>query len=159
MTGAETRKTFANGSRPPVRPATAEVSAAATLPAVGNSELGAQESLAGRLHLPAVQEVTSLFRQFIAAAGNGHGALGIARVLQQQTGMAVVVQDPAGRVIATSGVEQRRGDSETHWLARPLPDDASHAVAIFNVDRWVAVACPRAEILGSDRDSRPHPAS
>jgi hypothetical protein len=101
------------------------------------------------LHLPAVQEVTSLFRQFIAAAGNGHGALGIARVLQQQTRMAVVVQDPGGRVIATSGVEQRRGDSETHWLARPLPDDASHAVAIFNVDRWVAVACPRAEILGA----------
>jgi len=116
---------------------------------VGNSEAGAQESLASHLHLPAVQEVTSLFRQFIAAAGNGHGAPGIARVLQQQTERAVIVQDPAGRVIATSGVEERRGDSEAPWLARPLPDDASHAVAIFDVDRWVAVACPRAEILGA----------
>ncbi|MGO9963922.1 MAG: PucR family transcriptional regulator [Acidimicrobiales bacterium] len=116
---------------------------------MGNSESRAQESLAGVLHLPAVQEVTSLFRQFIAAAGNGHGAPGIARVLQQQTGMAVIVQDPAGRVLATSGVEERRGDPEAPWLGRPLPDDASHAVAIFDVDRWVAVACPRAEILGA----------
>jgi len=101
------------------------------------------------MHLPAVQEVTSLFRQFIAAAGNGHGAPGIARVLQQQTGMAVIVQDPAGRVIAANGVEERRGDFETPWPAHPLPDDASHAVATFDVDRWMAVACPRGELLGA----------
>ena len=121
----------------------------ATVPGVGNSESRAQESLAGLLHLPAVQEVTSLFRQFIAAAGNGLGAPGIARVLQQHTGMTVIVQNRAGRVIATSGVEERRGVSDTPWLERSLPDDASHAIAIFDVDRWVAVACPRGEILGA----------
>jgi hypothetical protein len=85
----------------------------------------------------------------IAATGNGHGAPGIARVLQQHTRMAVIVQDPAGRVIATSGVEERRGDSDAPWPARSLPDDGSHAVATFDVDRWVAVACPRGETLGS----------
>ncbi len=76
--------------------ATTSATKVATVPGVGNSESGAQESLAGLLHLPAVQEVTSLFRQFIAAAGNGLGAPGIARVLQQHTGMAVIVQNRAG---------------------------------------------------------------
>jgi hypothetical protein len=63
--------------------------------------------------------------------------------------MAVIVQDPAGRIIATSGVEERRGDSDAPWPERSFPDNASHAVAIFDVDRWVALACPRGETLGA----------
>jgi len=126
MASEDSRATVAQGGHTPEPTATARVTTGATVPAVGNSESGAQESLAGLLHLPAVQEVTSLFRQFIAAAGNGHGAPGIARVLQQHTGMAVIVQDPTGRVISRSGVEDRRGDPELLVLARPLPEDASH---------------------------------
>ena len=113
-----------------------------------HSDSGAQQSLADLLHLPAVQEVTSLFRQFIAAAGNGHGAHGIARVLQQHTGMAVIVQDPAGRVIVASGVDERR-TSDDSQPERPLPDNASHAVAVLHGDRWVAIASPRGEVLGA----------
>jgi hypothetical protein len=41
------------------------------------------------LRQPAFEEVASLFRQFIAVAGNGHGAPGIPRVLQQHTGKSV----------------------------------------------------------------------
>jgi hypothetical protein len=149
MASEDSRATVAQGGHTPEPTATARVTTGATVPAVGNSESGAQESLAGLLHLPAVQEVTSLFRQFIAAAGNGHGAPGIARVLQQHTGMAVIVQDPTGRVISRSGVEDRRGDPELLVLARPLPEDASHAVATFDVDRWVSVTCPRGEVLGA----------
>jgi hypothetical protein len=101
------------------------------------------------LRQPAFQEVTSLFRQFIAAAGNGHRSSGIAKVLQQHTGMAVVVQDRAGHVLATSGVDERRGHSAAPWTDRPLPGDASHAAAVFDIDRWVAIACPRGEVLGA----------
>ena len=149
MTRQDLRTTVSHHRHTSELSATANVTATATLPSVGNSESGAPESLAGLLQLPAVQEVTSLFRQFIAAAGNGHGAPGIARVLQQQTGMAVIAQDPAGRVIATSGLEERRSDSDAPWPAHPLPAEAPHAVATFDVDRWVAVACPRGEILGA----------
>ena len=149
MTREDSRTTVTHHRSTPERSATTNATTAATVPRVGNSESGAHESLAEFLHQPAVQEVTSLFRQFIAATGNGHGAPGIARVLQQHTRMAVIVQDPAGRVIATSGVEERRGDSDAPWPARSLPDDGSHAVATFDVDRWVAVACPRGETLGA----------
>jgi DNA-binding PucR family transcriptional regulator len=120
---------------------------AATVLDVGISEAGAQESLADMLRQPAFQEVASLFRQFIAAAGNGHGAPGIARVLQQHTGKAVIVEDPAGQVIAASGAERSRTSDEVP--RRPLPDNAAHAVATFDGDRWVAVACPLGEVLGA----------
>ncbi len=120
-----------------------------TLTAVGNSEAGAQESLAELLRQPAFQEVASLFRQFIAAAGNGRGAPGIARVLQQHTGKPVVVENPSGQIIAASGAEQWSRASDGSRPVRPLPEDAAHAVAVFDVDRWVAVACPRGEVLGA----------
>jgi|GEM_PF-1291157 len=149
MTGQDSPMTVANHPHSPELSATAHVTTAGTLPSVGNSESGVAESLAGLLQLPAVQEITSLFRQFIAAAGNGHGAPGIARVLQQQTGMAVIAQDPAGRVIATSGLEERRSNTDVPWPARPIPDEAPHAIATFDIDRWVAVACPRGEVLGA----------
>ena len=149
MTRENSRTTVTHHRSTPERSATTDATTADTVPRVGNSESGAHESLAEFLHQPAVQEVTSLFRQFIAATGNGHGAPGIARVLQQHTRMAVIVQDPAGRVIATSGVEERRADSDAPWPARSLPDDGSHAVATFDVDRWVAVACPRGKTLGA----------
>jgi hypothetical protein len=115
---------------------------------VGNSEAGAQESLTDLLRLPAFQEVASLFRQFIAAAGNGHGAPGIAKVLHQHTGKPVIVEDPTGQITASAGAERwSRTSDETP--KRPLPDNASHAVATFDGDRWVAVACPRGEVLGA----------
>jgi hypothetical protein len=115
---------------------------------VENSEAGAQESLADLLRQPAFQEVASLFRQFIAAAGNGHGAPGIAKVLHQHTGKPVIIEDQAGQVIASAGAERwSRTSDETP--KRPLPEKAAHAVATFDDDRWVAVACPRGEILGA----------
>ena len=77
------------------------------------SEAGAQESsLAEPLCQPAIQEVASLFRQFIAAAGNGHGAPGIAKVLQQHTGKPVIVESPTGQLIGSSGLESWSRDSE-----------------------------------------------
>jgi len=109
---------------------------------------GAQEPAADLLRQPAFQEFVLLFRQFIAAAGNGHGAAGIARVLQQRTEMAVIVEDAGGHVIATGDGESLVA-ADGSWRSRPLPDHASHAVAIFDLDRWVAVACPRGEVLGA----------
>ena len=118
-----------------------------TLTAVGNSEAGAQESLAELLRQPAFQEVASLFRQFIAAAGNGRGAPGIARVLQQHTGKPGRRREPVWSDIAASGAEQWSRASDGSRPVRPLPKDAAHAVAVFfDVDRWVAVACPRGEV-------------
>jgi len=115
-----------------------------------SSEAGAQESLAEFLRQPAFQDVASLFRQFIAAAGNGHGASGIARVLHRHTSMPVIVEDPTGRVIASSGLEPRsHGPDSPRPRHHPLPDNAPHAVAVFNGDRWVAVARPRGETLGA----------
>ena len=49
----------------------------------------------------------------------------------------------------TSGTEERRGGGEVAWSERSLPETAPHAVATFDVDRWVAVACPRGELLGA----------
>ncbi|MFZ2057637.1 MAG: hypothetical protein WAV54_09560, partial [Acidimicrobiales bacterium] len=114
-----------------------------------NSESGVQESLAELWRQPEFQDVASLFRQFIAAAGNGHGAPGIAKVLQQHTGKAVIVEDRTGRVIASSEVGPHPEVSAAAWPRHPLPEDAPHAVAVFNVDRWVAVARPRGEMLGA----------
>ena len=79
-----------------------------TVLGVGISEAGAQESLTDLLRQPAFQEVASLFRQFIAAAGNGHGAPGIAKVLPQHTSKPVIVEDPTGQVVAASGVDRSR---------------------------------------------------
>ena len=53
---------------------------------VASSDARGQESLVGLLRQPALEDVAACFRQFIAAAGNGHGGQGIARVLQQYTG-------------------------------------------------------------------------
>jgi hypothetical protein len=142
-----TTDTHHNGA--PERFATAMAAPTATVPAMDNSESGAQESLAELWRQPEFQDVASLFRQFIAAAGNGHGAPGIAKVLQQHTGKAVIVEDRAGRVIASSDVGPRSGASDAAWPRHPLPEDAPHAVAVFNVDRWVAVARPRGEMLGA----------
>ncbi|MGO9581455.1 MAG: PucR family transcriptional regulator [Acidimicrobiales bacterium] len=117
---------------------------------MGSSEARAQESLADLLRQPAFQEVASLFRQFIAAAGNGRGAPGIARVLQQHTEKPVIVEDPGGRVIAASGAEQQWSRaSDATRPRRPLPEEAEHAVAVFDLDRWVAVARPHGELLGA----------
>jgi hypothetical protein len=125
------------------------VATAATLLEVENSEAGAQESLADMLSQPAFQEVASLFRQFIAAAGNGRGAPGIARVLQQHTGKPVIVENPSGQIIAAAGAEQWSRASDGARPRRLLPEEAAHAVAIFDLDRWVAVARPRGELLGA----------
>ncbi|MGA2529960.1 MAG: helix-turn-helix domain-containing protein [Acidimicrobiales bacterium] len=114
---------------------------------MGISEAGAQESLTDPLGQPVFQEVASLFRQFIAAAGNGHGAPGIAKVLAQHTGKPVIVEDPLGQVVAASGAERSRTSDE--MPKRGLPVNAPHAVATFDGDRWVAVACPRGEVLGA----------
>jgi hypothetical protein len=115
---------------------------------VGSSEARAQESLADLLRQPAFQEFASIFRQFIAAAGNGHGPAGIARILQQHTGRPVLVEDQSGQVIASSGMERLSRHSD-EAPRRSLPDSAAHAVATFDGDRWVAVACPRGEVLGA----------
>jgi hypothetical protein len=99
------------------------------------------------LRQPAFQEVAALFRQYLAAAGNGHGAAGIARVLHQYSGRAVIVEDSVGQVIASSGREgSSRASDERHNLGS-LPEKALHAVATHDGDRWVAVACPRGDVL------------
>jgi hypothetical protein len=121
----------------------------ATVLEVGSSDAGGQESLAELLRRPAFEEAASLFRQFIAAAGNGHGAPGIARVLQQHTGKPVIIENPAGQVIASSGAEQGDRAPDGFSQVRPLPEIAVHAVASFDVDRWLAVARPRGEILAA----------
>jgi hypothetical protein len=125
------------------------VTTTATLPEVGHSEARTQESLADLLSQPALQDVASLFRHFIAAAGNGRGAPGIARVLQQHTGKPVAVESPSGQIIATAGAEQWSRASDGARPRRPLPEAAAHAVAVFDLDRWVAVARPRGELLGA----------
>ena len=109
---------------------------------VGNSEAGAQESLADLLRQPAFQEFASLFRQFIAAAGNGHGAAGIAKVLQQHTGRAVIVEDPTGQVIASSGVDRLSCHSDVAPRAA-CPRTPIMLSRPSTATRWVAVACPR----------------
>ncbi len=120
--------------------------APATLVAVGNSEAGARESVTELTREPAFQQVAALFRQYIAAAGNGHGAPGIARVLHQYTGRTVIVEDPTSQVIASSGAEQWSRATDRHSLG-PLPEKASHAVATREGERWVAVASPRGDVL------------
>jgi hypothetical protein len=125
------------------------VTPTATVLEVGSSDAGGQESLAELLRQPAFEDVASLFRQFIAAAGNGHGAPGIARVLHQHTGKPVIIENSAGEIIASSGAEQADRASDGAAQARPLPEIAAHAVATFDVDRWVAVARPRGEILAA----------
>ena len=120
-----------------------------TVRGVASSDARGQESLVGPLRQPALEEVASLFRQFIAAAGNGHGGPGIARVLQQHTGKPVIVEDPAGQIIASSGVEEPDQAIDGTRHRRPLPESAVHAVASFDVDRWVAIASPRGEVLGA----------
>ncbi len=89
------------------------------------------------------------FAEFIAAAGNGQGAPGIARVLQQHTGMPVVIENSAGQVIASNGSEPADRASDRARQRRALPEIAAHAVATLDVDRWVAVARPRGEVLGA----------
>jgi hypothetical protein len=115
---------------------------------VASSDARGQESLVGLLRQPELEDVASLFRQFIAAAGNGHGGQGIARVLQQHTGKPVIVEDPAGQIIASSGVDEL-DPAIGNPQRRSLPESAVHAVANFDVDRWVAVASPRGEVLGA----------
>jgi len=90
-----------------------------------------------------------LFRELIGAVESGQGPLGIARVLHRHTGKIVIVEDAIGQVLATAGGQVPSGGTYEFGPTRPLPDDASHAIAIRNVDRWVAVACPRSEILGA----------
>lgn len=109
----------------------------------------AQDALAEPLCQSAIQEVASLFRQLIAAAGNGHGAPGIARVLHQHTGKPVTVEGPNGQLLGASVPEGWPDDAGTLVASRPLPENASHAVAMFDLDRWVAVARPRGEVLGA----------
>ncbi len=124
-------------------------STSATVMAVDSSGKTPEEPIDELLRPPGLQGVVSLFRAFIAAAGNGLGANGIARVLQQHTKKAVIVQDAVGHVIATGDVDSRPGTGNSDWPSRPLPDNARHAVAIPNGDRWVAIACPHGEILGA----------
>jgi hypothetical protein len=101
------------------------------------------------VRLEAFEEVATLFRQFIAAAGNGHGVNGIARVLQQHTGKVVIVEDSSGHVIATGDPDPGHAAPAAPWIMRPLPQHASHGVATLDMDRWVAVARPRGETLGA----------
>jgi hypothetical protein len=91
--------------------------------------------------------VAALFRQFLAAAGNGHGAPGIARVLHQYTGKTVIVEDSVGQVIASSGTEGSSRASDERLKLGSLPDRVPHAVATHDGERWVAVACPRGDVL------------
>ena len=70
-------------------------------------------------------------------------------MLEQHTGKAVIVEDPTGHVIARGDTDPLNGTSSASWSRRPFPDNAPHATAILDVDRWVAVARPRGETLGA----------
>jgi sugar diacid utilization regulator len=94
-------------------------------------------------------ETAALFHRLIGAAVSANGVFGIAKVLQESTGRPVVIEDAVQRVLATSGLDRQSRASDTHWLTRPFPEDGFGAVPTFNVDRWVALARPRNEVLGA----------
>ncbi len=85
----------------------------------------------------------------MGAVENGQGASGLARVLHRYTGRIVIVEDAIGHVLTSAGEQVQSGETDQRSPRGPLPDDALHAIAIRNVDSWVAVARPRGETLGA----------
>ena len=58
------------------------------------------------------------------------------------------MEDPAGQIIASSGVDEL-DPAIGNPQRRSLPESAVHAVATLDVERWVAVAIPRGDVLGA----------
>jgi sugar diacid utilization regulator len=93
----------------------------------------------------------------MTAAGNGHGIAGVARVLSKHTSKPVMVQDSAGRVIATSGLDVG-SDAIARWQTAVFPAEPA-GVVVRQDGRYLAVARPHGRVLGGisllDSDEAP----